>query len=213
MLLEAALLEVRWEDHLAQRAALVNAVGPGERNGEDEDVWNRVDINIFTLFCYCQSRTSMMFCVWNKEDINTSIHKQKPMMTSLMEVGDTKEKNLVRTLIFSVTACGVILFLLHVFKWNTSSHLCVGQQIPGVEAEAAPGFTSSAGLMVTGWLSSSVSSLANTPQTHIKGWKMIYSLAELHADTHKSLKDFTKAGENQLKVGRSGWVGTCYVSI
>ena len=63
MLLEAALLEVRWEDHLAQRAALVNAVGPGERNGEDEDVWNRVDINIFTLFCYCQSRTSMMFCV------------------------------------------------------------------------------------------------------------------------------------------------------
>ena len=63
MLLEAALLEVRWEDHLAQRAALVNAVGPGERNGEDEDVWNRVDINIFTLFCYCQSRTSLMFCV------------------------------------------------------------------------------------------------------------------------------------------------------
>lgn len=69
-----------------------------------------------------------------------------------------------------------------VFKWNT--YLCVGQHVPGVEAEAAPGFTSSAGLMITGWLSSSVSSLGNTTQTHIQGWNMIYSLTELHADTN-----------------------------
>lgn len=38
--------------------------------------------------------------------------------------------------------------------------------------------------MITGWLSSSVSSLGNTTQTHIQGWNMIYSLTELHADTN-----------------------------
>lgn len=38
--------------------------------------------------------------------------------------------------------------------------------------------------MITGWLSSSVSSLGNTTQTHMKGWNMIYSLTELHADTN-----------------------------
>lgn len=52
VLLEAALLEVRWEDHLTQRAALVNAVGPGERNGDGKDRRNRVDINILTLFSH-----------------------------------------------------------------------------------------------------------------------------------------------------------------
>lgn len=55
--------------------------------------------------------------------------------------------------------------------------------------------------MITGWLSSSVSSLGNTTQTHMKGWNMIYSLTELHTDTNKSLKDFTKRGENRLKRG------------
>lgn len=90
---------------------------------------------------------------------------------------------------------------LHVSLSEILSNLCVGQHIPGVEAEAAPGFTSSAGLMITGWLSSSVSSLGNTTQTHMKGWKMIYSLTMLHADTNRSLKDFTKRRENRLNRG------------
>lgn len=55
---------------------------------------------------------------------------------------------------------------LHVSLGEIRSYLCVGQHVPGVEAEAAPGFTSSAGLMITGWLSSSVSSLGNNTNTH-----------------------------------------------
>lgn len=104
----------------------------------------------------------------------------------------------LRGFILYITQKKNLVMTLHVSLSEILSYLCVGQHIPGVEAEAAPGFTSSAGLMITGWLSSSVSSLGNTTQTHIQGWNMIYSLTELHADTNWSLRDFTKRGENRL---------------
>lgn len=86
VLLEAALLEVRREDHLAQRAALVD-VTPGEKGGEkdaqecaDRSLFSDLSASVVRSTTWSRSRSRPWFHLASQIDDRTSAEpRQKPL--------------------------------------------------------------------------------------------------------------------------------------